>query len=218
MDEATLKTIAAQLRKPSGENGIKVGERMNEGNLQINLNTIESLKLKAGDNILEIGMGNGFFIKNIFESNDDFHYTGCDFSELIVEEAQKLNATFIENRKAEFFHGDVNALPFENEIFDKVFTINTIYFWDPPAKALAEIARVLKQRGQLTIAIRPKSIMENYPFTKYGFTMYSKEELASLFSANNFHVTQVVEKGEPEIEIGGVKTRTATLLVQAEKL
>ena len=59
MDEEKLKTIAAQLRQPSGEYAIEVGKKMNEGNHDINLYTIKALNLKPGDNILEIGMGNG---------------------------------------------------------------------------------------------------------------------------------------------------------------
>lgn len=70
MDEETLKAIADQLRQPTGEYAIQVGEKMNEGNLHINLNTFEVLNLVAGDNILEIGMGNGFFVKNILSTDN----------------------------------------------------------------------------------------------------------------------------------------------------
>ncbi|MBK7811139.1 MAG: hypothetical protein IPI50_07870 [Saprospiraceae bacterium] len=67
MDEQTLKEIAKQLRQPSGEFATQVGQKMNEGNLHINLNTIEALNLQKGDHILEIGMGNGFFVKIYYQ-------------------------------------------------------------------------------------------------------------------------------------------------------
>ena len=60
--EENIKFIAEQLRKPSGEYASKIGEKMNESNFQMNIKTIESLVLEAQDNVLEIGMGNGFFI------------------------------------------------------------------------------------------------------------------------------------------------------------
>jgi ubiquinone/menaquinone biosynthesis C-methylase UbiE len=217
MDEETLKAIADQLRQPTGEYAIQVGEKMNEGNLHINLNTFEAIELAAGDNILEIGMGNGFFVKNILSTDNTLRYTGCDFSEIMVDEACKKNEIFIASGQAQFYLADAKDLPFEKETFDKVFSINTIYFWENPQIVLAEIWRVLKPKGQVTISLRPKSIMEHYPFVKYGFKMFAKEDLKELMSKNNFTVVDIIEKEEPEIELNGELTKTATLLIRAEK-
>ncbi len=190
---------------------------MNEGNFHINLNTFEVLKVNKGDSILEIGMGNGFFVKNILSVDSSIKYTGCEFSEIMVEEACKHNRNFIASGNAEFLNADANELPFENETFDKVFSINTIYFWDNPQKVFGEIWRVLKSKGQVIISIRPKSIMENYPFVKYGFKTFSKDDLTEIIEKNNFKVIEIFEKDEPEIEINGELTKTATLIVKAEK-
>ncbi|MES2703506.1 MAG: class I SAM-dependent methyltransferase [Bacteroidota bacterium] len=217
MDEDTLKIIAAQLRQPKGQHAVQVGEKMNEGNLHINLNTFGALKLRASDNILEIGMGNGFFVKNILLADDSIKYTGCDFSEAMVEEARKQNEAFTRAGQAEFYVADVNELPFNDGSFDKVFSINTIYFWDNLQVALSEIWRVLKPNGQITISVRPRSVMEHYPFVKYGFAMFTKDDLVELLAGNRFTVTGILEKDEPEIELDGVKIQTATLLVNAEK-
>jgi ubiquinone/menaquinone biosynthesis C-methylase UbiE len=217
MDEATLKSIAAQLRKPSGERGIQVGEKMNEGNWHINLNTIEALQLQSGDQVLEIGMGNGFFVKNILAADPSIRYAGCDYSELMVEASIKLNEAFIINGQAAFFTADANHLPFGNETFDKVFTINTIYFWEDPSIELAEIWRVLKPGGRLIVAIRPKHNMLQLPFTQYGFTMYTKEELAAALSANGFTIIDTIVRQEPDGEMNGVKFSMEGLLVIAEK-
>lgn len=65
MDEEKIKTIAQQLRQPTGAFAIEVGQTMNKGNLQMNLCTIENLVLNKNNRLLEIGMGNGFFVKNI---------------------------------------------------------------------------------------------------------------------------------------------------------
>ncbi len=218
MDEETLKAIAGQLRRPTGDYAIQVGEKMNEGNLHINLNTFEALNLATGDNILEIGMGNGFFVKNILSADSSIKYVGCDFSEVMVDEARKQNENFIANGQAQFHNTDANELPFETSTFDKVFSINTIYFWDEPQIVLAEIWRVLKPKGQVTISIRPKSIMEHYPFVKYGFKTFTKEDLTELISKNNFNLVNILEKDEPKVEINGELTKTATLLITAEKL
>lgn len=212
-----LKVIAGQLRQPTGEYAVQVGEKMNEGNLHINLNTFEALNLSSGDKILEIGMGNGFFVKNILSADSSIKYTGCDFSEIMVAEARRQNENFIASGQAQFYNADANELPFETSIFDKVFSINTLYFWDNPQIVLAEIWRVLKPKGQITISVRPKSIMEHYPFVKYGFKTFTRKDLTELISKNNFKVVDILEKDEPEIEINGELTKTATLLVTAKK-
>ncbi len=217
MDEEALEAIARQLRQPSGEYAIPVGEKMNEGNLHINLNTIAALNLETNDNLLEIGMGNGFFVKNILSTNHSIKYTGCDFSEIMVDEAIKQNENFILNGQAQFYNRDANDLSFEKETFNKVFTINTIYFWDNPQIVLAEIWRVLKPKGKIIISLRPKFIMELYPFVKYGFKTFSKDDLAELISKNNFKVVDILEKNEPEIELNGELLKAATLIITAEK-
>jgi ubiquinone/menaquinone biosynthesis C-methylase UbiE len=216
MDEETLKAIAKQLRQPHGDYAIQVGTKMNEGNFHINLYTIEALHLTSGDNILEIGMGNGYFVKNIVSGDNTIKYTGCDFSEIMVEEAIKKNEEYIKAGQVNFQLANANGLPFNNETFDKIFSVNTIYFWENQRATLEEIRRVLKPEGQIVISIRPKSVMEHYPFVKYGFNMFTKDDLISLLSKNNFQVIKTIEKKEPEQEISGEKINVESLIVCAK--
>lgn len=218
MDEQLFKSVAEQLRKPQGEYAIRTGKKMNESNLLINLFTIEALKLTANDTILEIGMGNGFFVKDILSVDNSIHYTGCDFSEAMVEEASKLNEDFIKAGRATFCLANANHLPFANERFNKVFSVNTIYFWNDPSLILSEFWRVLKPKGQIIISLRPKSVMEHYPFAKYGFNMFTEDDLIDLLSKNNFRVMSTIEKDEPEQEVSGEKIPVKTLIICAEKL
>src|SRR5690349_11633365 len=95
--EFDSKTLACQLRHPEGELGIKVGENMNKGNRLMNVETIRQLQVADNDNILEIGMGNGFFVKDILGAAENVRYSGCDFSETMIKEASVLNKEFFEN-------------------------------------------------------------------------------------------------------------------------
>ena len=218
MNEEIFKGIAAQLRQPSGDYAIQVGEKMNEGNRHINISTIEALDLKKGDNILEIGMGNGFFVKDIVLAANTIRYTGCDYSEIMVEEATKQNEQFVKTGQVQFYLTSADHLNFKNETFDKVFSVNTIYFWDNHESIFSEIWRVLKPKGQLILSIRPRAVMEHYPFVKYGFQMFSKNELSILVAESNFKVITTIEKEEPEQEINGEKMAVETLIICAEKI
>src|SRR5258705_1216602 len=125
MEYKDFKTIARQLRKPHGALGKETGAMMNKGNKLMNLAAIEQLEINTNDNILEIGMGNGFFVKHVLANDKTIQYAGCDFSELMVEESINYNRNFVKNRQASFTRADASDLPYKNEYFDKVFSVNT---------------------------------------------------------------------------------------------
>lgn len=206
-----VKVIAEQLRKPVGDLGKQVGAKMNEGNLYINQYTIAALQIKSHQNILEIGMGNGFFVKDILSAAPSVKYTGCDFSETMVAEARSLNTRFIQKRRAEFIVAASDELPLFDALFDTVFTVNTLYFWHHPQKELAEIYRVLKPGGKVFIAIRPASVMQALPFVQYGFRLYEKQDVEALLLCNGFGRIHIIEKPEP-------LAKMETLIVRAEKI
>ena len=217
MDEQSLQQLAAQLRQPTGEEGIKTGEWMNRGNVAINLDTLEIVNAAAGDNILEMGMGNGFFVKEILQRHNSIQYTGADFSDVMIAGAKKINEAWIKNGQAKFILTNGIMLPFADESFNKIFTTNTIYFWDDSVKILNEIKRVLQPKGKLIITLRPKRQMINYPFTKYGFKMFSKEEVVQLLAQNGFAFAQAIEKQEPDFELNGKMVKMESLIIEAVK-
>ncbi len=217
MDEEQLKQMASQLRKPEGEVGIKTGEWMNKGNLHINTDTLNVLNSAGEDSILEVGMGNGFFVNDILKGKSLVTYTGCDFSDVMIEEAERINKEWIIKGQAKFLNADIKVLPFQSEAFNKIFTINTLYFWEDEVAILFELKRVLSANGQLIITIRPKHQMIKYPFTKYGFKMYSKDDLTSLLEANGFVVTVTYENSEPDFELNGEIMKMENLIIVATK-
>ncbi len=209
-----VQQLAAQLRKPDGQMGLQVGEMMNKGNFYINQHTIAALGASEGDIILEIGMGNGEFVKEIL-SVSSIHYVGFDYSATMVEEATWRNAQYVATGQARFIHGSADALPFSDGEFNKIFTINTIYFWSDPGQELAEIARVLKKGGEFTIGIRSKSSMEAVPFTQYGFTLYSKEELEALLVSCGYSILKSQTITDPPFEMNDEMIQVDSVIITA---
>ncbi len=191
-----LQQLAAQLRKPEGETGKQVGEVMNKGNRLINEWAIQALSLQDKDVVLEIGMGNGAFVKDILTEHPQITYYGIDYSSTMVDEALLLNNKFIEEGRASFSRGDAKDLPFKADLFTSIFTVNTIYFWEGAQAELEEIKRVLQPGGRAVFAIRTKNTMAQMPFTEYGFMKYDLHELTTLL-ADHFHIIEANEKKEP---------------------
>ncbi|MEM8907878.1 MAG: class I SAM-dependent methyltransferase [Bacteroidota bacterium] len=217
MEEHQIKELAQQLRKPTGELGQKLGEKMNESNRQINESTLARLDLFPNARVLEIGMGNGYFVPQILAAQANVHYTGCDYAEEMITAAIQYNQKAVDDQRATFHLTSAEQLPFEEHHFDRVFAINVLYFWEHPEQVLGEIKRVLKPQGTLTLAIRPKRSMQTYAIAKYGFAMYDKEDLIHLLHENGFQFHLCFEEEEPDQTIEGTTLKIESLIVQATK-
>lgn len=191
-NDADLMELAGQLRCPSGERGIVIAQNMDFTNANLIARTIESLDIENNQHVLEIGPGNAAHVWKVLEKASGVNYQGIDISETMIAEAEKLN----EGVANVFFRlTDGKTIPFEDGRFDKVFTTNTIYFWEDPKEYTQEIARALKPDGVLSIGFIPKRVMEHIPFSKHGFTLYEENMVKSLLEECSFTVTaEVTEK------------------------
>ena len=194
MEKEELKILAQNLANPQGEKGIEIGEMMNATNIGMTLESIKTLLIEDNEAVLEIGHGNAAHVKSILTKAKNIKYTGIDISETMHNEAKRLNKNF--ENQAGFVLYEGKKLPFEDETFDKIFTVNTVYFWKEPAKFLNEIYRVLKDNGTFVLTFAQRSFMESLPFTKYHFTLYNTHEMEEMVSKSHFKRMKVSEKNE----------------------
>lgn len=187
-----MTEVARQLRQPEGEDGVKMGVQMNKSNRLMYEMTLNFLQMKKEDAILEIGMGNGHFVRELIAKEPSIYYTGVDLSDVMVEAARR------ENEGITFHCAAAEKMPVEDASFNKVFGINVLYFWDQPAVTLREIHRILKPEGELILAIRSKATMELLPFIDSGFTLYDIETATKLLEENSFRIEEVITAIEPE--------------------
>ncbi|MCP4710961.1 MAG: class I SAM-dependent methyltransferase, partial [Planctomycetes bacterium] len=47
-----------------------------------------------------------------------------------------------------------STLPFDNETFDKLCSINTLYFWKAPNKCFSEMFRTINHGGKIVIGFQ----------------------------------------------------------------
>lgn len=209
MKQEELQAIASQLKHPTGEKGIEMGNMMNETNINMTHHSIQNLHIKAGNTILELGHGNAGHVAFIFEQAENIKYYGLEMSELMFQEARQINRNFVSQKQAFFSIYDGNAIPFQEASFDKIFTVNTIYFWQEPEKLLSEIYRVLKPKGILCITFAEESFMKQLPFTQFEFELYSTEKAEELIAKSEF---KIINK---ETLTEKVKSKTGELVDRA---
>jgi ubiquinone/menaquinone biosynthesis C-methylase UbiE len=206
MKKEELQAIAAQLKHPTGEKGIEMANMMNETNINMTRHSVQNLNIKAGNSILELGHGNAGHVEFIFEQAENLKYYGLEMSELMFQEARQINRNFVSQKQAFFSLYDGNAVPFHDDFFDKIFTVNTIYFWQEPEKLLLEIYRVLKPNGLFCITFAEESFMKQFPFTIFEFELYSTEKVEQLVQKTLFKIL------DKETLTEKVKTRTGELV------
>ncbi|MET3036966.1 class I SAM-dependent methyltransferase [Chryseobacterium sp. NRRL B-14859] len=206
MEKDELKILAQHLANPKGEKGIEIGEMMNATNISMTLESVRTLLIEDNEQILEIGHGNAAHLKNILSLAKGLQYTGVDISETMHNEARRINQEF--EKQAHFVLYGGEKLPFEDQSFDKIFTVNTVYFWKNPVEFLNEIYRVLKKNGTFVLTFGQREFMEKLPFTAYDFTLYSNSEMEQLVSKSNFKRMKISEKEEE------IKSKTENETIQ----
>jgi len=96
--------------------------------------------------LLDVGCGTGAFLKRMTASEPGPAVVGCDVTPEMLEVASLALGT-----GARLTAADAHALPFGDATFDIVTSISSFHFWQRPALALSEIARVMTPGAELVI-------------------------------------------------------------------
>lgn len=113
-------------------------------------NNIVSLALKKGERVLDMGCGKGLesieFAKRV--GNNGLVY-GIDITPKMIDTAKE-NAKGLKN--ISFMTGDIENLPFDDNIFDAVSSNCVINHAKDKKRVYKEIRRVLKKGGRFVIS------------------------------------------------------------------
>ena len=103
-------------------------------------------QLKAGDRVLDVGCGKGFQLYELALAVPGLEIYGIDISEYAIENAH-------ERVKDRLQVGTATSLPFDDEFFDYVFSINTLHnlFNYQLDAALREIVRVSRKHSYICV-------------------------------------------------------------------
>ena len=209
--ETDRVTAEGNPRRPEGEAGRAMLARMNESHARLVDWGLSHIDLHAGDTVLDIGCGGGNTLARMAERVTEGHLVGIDYAETSVEASRAFNAPLIEAGRMEILHGSVEHLPFADEHFDAVVTVESFYFWPNPEECLKEVARVIKKGGTFLLLAEiyerddlPESIREK--IAGYALTNPTPEEFERLFRAAGFAVVEThFKEGEYWIAVRGVR-------------
>jgi ubiquinone/menaquinone biosynthesis C-methylase UbiE len=150
-------TVREQFGNPTGTLGRLIGLVMGLKNGTRGRWVLSVLALRPSHRVLEIGFGSGHDIQRACRLVSEGSVAGVDHSEEMVRMARRRNAVEARSGKVDLRLGSATALPFGDTQFDRVFSINSVQFWEDLRAGLREVRRVLRPGGRAAIAIQPRS-------------------------------------------------------------
>src|SRR5664279_1122248 len=130
------------------------GEEMESHHISITEQTLARMNLKPGDRVLDLGCGAGWASRLMAKAVDDpakpGQVIGVDVSDEMIRRAR---AASTEYDNLMFVVGSAQQVPWKENFFDKVLSVESFYYYADQERALAELFRVMAPKGELFILI-----------------------------------------------------------------
>ena len=131
------------------------GPKMQNHHLDITEKTMRRMELRPGERILDLGCGSGWasrlLARMVSDGPQGFgQVVGIDISDEMVRQARAESKDF---ENVMFVEGSAAQIPWEENFFDKVLSVESFYYYPDQERALAELFRVMAPKGELYILI-----------------------------------------------------------------
>lgn len=111
---------------------------------------VEQLGIQPGESILDLGCGNGWATRLLARSAAGANAVGVDVSPKMIERAEELHSLTI---RARYEVAPFDDLGFRSGRFDRVFSMEALYYALDLDRALGEALRVLKPGGRADVIV-----------------------------------------------------------------
>ncbi len=111
--------------------------------------------ISPGNKVIDIGCANGYSTFKQYLSSKPSSMVGVDFSEIMIETANKSLAAKAGFDNLQFEIGDIRKLRFSDGVFDVAYTTRVLInlpTWAEQQKAINECLRILKPGGRLVLS------------------------------------------------------------------
>ena len=181
------RIIANQLTHPSGLIGRYVLATIwNRRNAALNDRALTHLHLIANDQVLDVGFGGGYLIEKMLSKVTAGHVSGVDASIVMVEQCRRRFPRQIETGCLDLHCAMVDALPYPDEYFQKVSSVNSLFYWPDFHRGIHEMRRVLASNGVLVLAYTCKNDLDKRGLSLFGVRSFTDDEVALALKEDGF--------------------------------
>jgi len=131
------------------------GPKMESHHLDITEKTIRLMNLRPGERVLDLGCGSGWatrlLARIVGDGPEGFgQVIGVDVSDEMIRLARAASKDF---ENVMYVWGSATQIPWEENFFDKMLSVESFYYYPDQDRALAELFRVMAPKGRLFILI-----------------------------------------------------------------
>jgi ubiquinone/menaquinone biosynthesis C-methylase UbiE len=166
----------------------------NRRNAALNQEALSRLRAGAGDRVLDVGFGGGYLIDQLLKQKAVRHISGVDASAAMVEQCRRRFAGWIRSGALDLQCASVDSLPYPDGSFERVTSVNSLFFWEDLRPGLREIRRVLSSRGLLVLSYTSKHDLDKRGLASHGVRSFGEDEVARALGEEGFRDVQV-ERG-----------------------
>ncbi|MBQ6916325.1 MAG: class I SAM-dependent methyltransferase [Prevotella sp.] len=199
-----LKSFFNQCARPEGSLGRAMLCFMNYTHAPLTNWGLKLVNVQDGWTMLDVGCGGGFTIRRLLKRSKDAQVYGIDISEESVTKARQVNAEVLD-KQVYVTQGSAEQLPYNDEMFDLVTAVETVYFWPNLPDCLQEVRRVLKPGGKFAIMVEVVDSDSKWTSIVDGMTAYTPEQLKTLLDDAGFIQTEIHRKKPTYATIMGLK-------------
>jgi len=191
------RLIVNQLKHPHGWIGRYLLPILwNRRNAALNESALIRLRLEAGDRVLDVGFGGGYLIDQMLAKIPKGHVSGIDASEVMVEQGRRRFAKPMAEKRLDLQCALADSLPYSNEHFHKVVSVNSLFYWPDLRKGLSEIYRVLTDKGVLVLVYTCRRDLDKRGFSSYGVRSFEDGEVTSVLRECGFRGSAVEREAD----------------------
>jgi ubiquinone/menaquinone biosynthesis C-methylase UbiE len=201
--------LLRQFAQPHGKLGVFFAGLMNRGNAVINAHAVEALRIRDGDRVLDVGFGGAATLEKLLREGRVSFAGGVDPSPEVVRAAEARLAPWIADGRLEVRLGTAEAIPWPEASFDRVLSVNSIYYWSDPLQGARELYRVLRPGGAAVLALRDKAAIDKMGIERFGYRALGEVEVTKLLEQAGFSAVESSSR-EDKVRGGVVLVRAVT--------
>jgi ubiquinone/menaquinone biosynthesis C-methylase UbiE len=175
------------------------GEKMERHHLDITEKAIRRMELRLGERVLDLGCGSGWatrlLARLVSDGPEGFgQVVGLDVSDEMIRQARVASKDF---ENILYVWGSAEKIPWEENFFDKVLSVESFYYYPDQDRALMELFRVMAPRGRMFILINlykdNEYSLQWVPKLKVPVHVRSKGEYIELLKKHAFENVEAVQ-------------------------
>jgi protein-L-isoaspartate O-methyltransferase len=216
MDETLKKQIASQLARPSGEGGVQITTSMNTTNAFISARALEALDAQPGEQIFEIGPGNGRLSFEMVKTlGPDGNYLAVEYEADIAAIAAETFADL--PCPSEVRSGDIMGHAPESQSRDGILAVNVLYFIEDLPAFAEKMHAWLKPGGRIVLGFRSQPAMDALPFVEHGFVSRSLDVVLRTLSRAGFESIRTAYFDEGKTTLGDLVVEVDSVVLSARR-